>query len=183
MGKRCILVLGGARGGKSQYAQDLASKLSEKVLFVATGQVTDEEMRLRIENHKQSRPETWHTLESSTNIGKLIQGQISEADVVIIDCITFLVANLMGGEQGIENREKGVITEIDELINCIDNVNADFIIVSNEVGLGIVPENKLARLYRDFLGKANQMLAQRADEVYLLVAGLAVELKSISKRE
>ncbi len=182
MSKKCIFVLGGARGGKSHYAQDLAGKLSNKVLFVATGQVTDDEMHLRIENHKKSRPETWRTLESSTNIGKMIQEQITDFDVVIIDCITFLVANLLEGEQGIENMEKDVIKEIDALIKCIDKINVTFIIVSNEVGLGIVPENKLARHYRDFLGKANQMLAQRADEVYLLVAGLAVDLKSISRQ-
>jgi len=180
MDSKCILVLGGARGGKSKFAQDLASKLSEKVLFVATGQASDDEMQERIENHKKSRPRTWRTLEAPTAVADKLRENLGDSDVVIIDCITMLVANLLGDSEEFEKREKDVVEEVNRLIECIDEFQATSIIVSNEVGLGIVPENKLARYYRDFLGKANQLLAQRADEVYLLVAGLPVEIKRLA---
>ena len=180
MGKKCVFVLGGARGGKSQFAQDLAHRLSKRVLFVATGQASDDEMQERIENHKKSRPDTWRTLEVSTDLGEAIKSNLGNSDVIIVDCITMLLANLLGNGEDFEKREKDVVEEVNRLIECIDELQATFIIVSNEVGLGIVPENKLARYYRDFLGKANQLLAQRADEVYLLVAGLPVEIKRLA---
>lgn len=182
MNRKCILVLGGARGGKSQFAQDLARGFSEKVLFVATAQAYDDEMYARIEDHKISRPGTWRTLESPKAIGEEIKDNLGHAEVVVIDCITMLIANLLGEGWDVEGREKDVVEEINSLIKCVNELQATFIIISNEVGLGIVPENKLARYYRDFLGKANQLLARRADEVYLVIAGLPVEIKRIMDR-
>lgn len=177
MANNCIFIIGGARSGKSAFAQELAGKLSNKVLFVATGEALDEEMQARIEEHKKGRPESWRTLEASTNIGKQIEKHIGDADVVIIDCLTLLVSNLLGDEPDYAKNEGQLTTEITALIACMDKLNASFIIVSNEVGMGLVPETKLGRMYRDLLGKANQLIAQRADEVYLMVAGLPIKVK------
>ena len=181
MSKKCILILGGARSGKSRFAQNLAGKLSGKVLFVATGGAGDEEMRSRIEEHEKSRPRTWHTLEAPVKIGERIPEQIGNADVVIIDCITMLISNLLVGEEDDKYKEEQVTTEIDQLIKCMDKLEVTFILVSNEVGLGLVPESRLGRFYRDLLGRANQLLAQRADEVYVMVAGIPVEVKRYSR--
>ena len=183
MSKKCILILGGARSGKSQFAQKLASKLSDKVVFVATAEAGDEEMHSRIEVHKKSRPRNWHTLEAPVGIARRIQAQIGNADVVIIDCITMLVSNLLVGEGDDKCGEEQVATEIDQLTECMDKLEAAFIIVSNEVGLGLVPENKLGRFYRDFLGRVNQLLAQRADEIYFMVSGIPLTVKERSGRE
>lgn len=177
MAKQIILLIGGARSGKSHYAQQLAAELGSKVLFVATGQGLDEEMRARIAEHRKTRPRTWRTLETTTGIGKKIEKQIGDADVVVIDCITLLISNLLRTEPDYPEAEKIVKAEINELIDVMDRLNASFVIVSNEVGMGLVPENKLGRIYRDLLGKANQLLAGHATEVYLMVACLPVQVK------
>jgi len=178
-----ILIIGGARSGKSRFAQKLALKLGEPVLFVATAAAGDQEMRQRIEEHQKQRPATWSTLETTTHIGSQIEQKIGEAQVVIVDCITLLVSNIFGqysdqtGEQiDASLIEQQLTAEIDELVECMNKVDASFIIVSNEVGLGLVPANRVGRLYRDLLGRANQMLAQYADEVYLMVAGLPMKI-------
>lgn len=172
------LILGGARSGKSRFAQELAAKQGRKVLFVATGEPLDEEMRARIDTHKKSRPAGWRTLEAPTNIARALRSKIGDADVVIIDCITLLVSNLMGDENtDVGTWEKKVSAEIKSLIALLKNSKANFIIVSNEVGLGLVPTTPIGRAYRDILGIANQMLARNADEVYLMVAGIPLALK------
>jgi len=184
LSKKCILITGGARCGKSRFAQELASKLGEPVLFVATATAGDEEMKRRIEEHQRERSPAWHTLEVTTHIGHHIGRKIGKAQVVVVDCITLLINNIFNqysyqtGEQTNATLiEKKVTTEINELVKCIDQVDASFIIVTNEVGLGLVPANKVGRLYRDLLGRANQILAERADEVYLMVADLPVPIK------
>ena len=177
MAKKYILILGGVRSGKSRFAQELAEKLSNKVLFIATGEPLDEEMQARIEEHKKARPKSWQTLEIPTNIGKQLEVEIGDAEVVIIDCLTLLVSNQLGEELDYLKAEKRVLAEINELIACMDKLNASFIIVSNEVGTGLVPETRLGRLYRDLLGKANQLIAQRANEVYFMLAGIPVKIK------
>jgi adenosylcobinamide kinase/adenosylcobinamide-phosphate guanylyltransferase len=174
------LILGGARSGKSHFAQELGSKSPQPVLFVATAEAGDEEMRQRIEAHKKARPATWRTLEAATQVGKRIIQEMGEAQTVIIDCITLLVNNVFaqhGEPLDASLIEQAVMAEIGELASLVNQVNARFIIVSNEVGLGIVPADGVSRLYRDLLGKANQLLAQQADEVYLMVAGLPVPIK------
>jgi adenosylcobinamide kinase/adenosylcobinamide-phosphate guanylyltransferase len=184
LSKRCVLIIGGARSGKSHFAQELASKLGEAVLFVATAEAGDEEMRQRIERHKRARSAAWSTLEVTTGVGRQIGEKISKAQVVIVDCITLLVNNIFSqySDQTGERIdapliEKGVMAEINELIEHVNRLDASFIVVSNEVGLGLVPATRLGRLYRDLLAKANQMLAQAADEVYLMVAGLPLKIK------
>ena len=177
MAKKTILILGGARSGKSHYAQQLATKLNDKVLFVATGEPLDEEMQARIAEHKKARPKTWRTLEIPTGIGKEIKGQIGNAKVVIIECLTLLVSNLLRDEPEYTEAEKRVTSEINELIAAMDKLDASFVIVSNEVGMSMVPETRLGRIYRDLLGIANQRIAQHATEVYLMIAGSTVRIK------
>jgi adenosylcobinamide kinase/adenosylcobinamide-phosphate guanylyltransferase len=177
LAKEITLILGGARSGKSHYAQQLTMELSDKVLFVATGEALDEEMQSRIAEHKKSRPKNWWTLEIPTGIGREIERQIGDAEVVLIDCLTLLISNLLHGEPDYPEAEKRMTSEINELIAAMDKLDASFVIVSNEVGMGLVPETRLGRIYRDLLGKANQLLAQHATEVYLMVACLPVRVK------
>ena len=154
------------------------------VLFVATAVAGDEEMRQRIEEHRRTRPPAWSTLEVATRVGNQIRQKIGGAQVVIVDCITLLVSNIFGrytdqtGEDiDIPLLEQEVTGEIGELVECINRLDVSFIMVTNEVGMGLVPANKMGRLYRDLLGKANQSLAEQADQVYLMVAGLPVPIK------
>ena len=184
MSKRCILITGGARSGKSSFAQELAASSNESVLFVATAVAGDEEMRQRIEQHRRSRPATWSTLEATTDIGRRIESKVGGMRVVVVDCITLLLNNIftqyhhrIDEQIDADIVEEKVTAEIDKLVASIERTDASFIIVTNEVGLGVVPANNLSRLYRDLLGKANQTLAACADEVYLMVAGLPLQMK------
>jgi adenosylcobinamide kinase/adenosylcobinamide-phosphate guanylyltransferase len=177
---KSILITGGARSGKSRLAQELAVKAGGQVLFVATAEAGDEEMKRRIEAHRKSRPTGWETLEITTHIGSQITKNTGKAKTVIIDCITLLINNVF--QQYEENAdpallEKAVAAEIQELLDCIQHTKADFIIVTNEVGLGIIPGDKVSRLYRDLLGTANRMLAENVDEVCLMIAGIPVYVK------
>ena len=174
------MITGGARSGKSCLALELALKLGEPVLFVATAVAGDEEMRQRIEEHQRARPSAWRTIEVTTHVGSQISQQISDVRVVIVDCITLLVNNILSQyspRTGVSVIEPKVTSEINELVQCINRTGASFIIVTNEVGTGLVPANRVGRLYRDLLGKANQLLARQVDEVYLMVAGLPVQIK------
>jgi len=175
-----MLITGGARSGKSRLAQELAVKSGKAVLFVATAEAGDEEMKRRIEIHRKSRPPDWKTLEVTTHIGSYINKNIGRAGIVVIDDITLLVSNIfMQYDEKTDASlvEKAVAAEIKELLECIDRTDADFIIVTNEVGLGIIPADRISRLYRDTLGRANQMLAEHADEVDLMVAGIPLVVK------
>ena len=177
---KSTLIIGGARSGKSQFAQELALKSGGAVLFVATAEAGDDEMKKRIEAHRKARPSTWQTLEVTTHIGRRIALNIRQVQTVIIDCITLLINNIFQHhDEAIESAliEEEVMAEINELVYCIEQSDASFIIVSNEVGLGLVPADKVSRLYRDLLGKVNQVLAQHADDVILMVAGLPIRIK------
>ncbi len=177
---RTTLITGGARSGKSRLALETALKTGGKVLFVATAEAGDEEMKQRIAAHRKVRPADWMTLEVTTHIGREIARKTDLLKTVIIDDITLLVNNIFQQHQGIADAgalEKAVVEEINELIRCMERSSARFIIVTNEVGLGIVPADEISRLYRDLLGKANQMLAEHADEVILMVAGIPMYLK------
>jgi len=180
---KITLITGGARSGKSRLAQELARKSGGAVLFVATAEAGDEEMKQRIEAHRKGRPPGWVTLEVTTHIGSQITRNIGQARTVIIDCITLLINNVFEEHDKKTDAsllEKAVTAEIKELLDGIDHSDANFIIVTNEVGLGIIPADRVSRLYRDLLGKANQMLAEHADEVYLMVAGIPVAVKKLN---
>jgi adenosylcobinamide kinase / adenosylcobinamide-phosphate guanylyltransferase len=182
-----ILVTGGVRSGKSDFARRLAGQLGgDGVLFVATAEAHDEEMARRIEAHRRSRPSAWQTLEAPRSVGQAIRGNLGNQAVVLIDCLTLLASNellALGPEPAAAEAEARTVREVDELLETFGSASATFIVVSNEVGLGVVPTSYLGRLYRDLLGKANQLIAARADAVYLMVAGLPVDVKALARRD
>ncbi len=179
-----ILITGGARSGKSSHAQEMAIRSGKSVLFAATAEIGDDEMRRRIEAHRQSRPAEWRTLEAPENVGQRIKAEIGASQLVLLDCITLLVSNAIGkflSNDGTDideaKAESAVMQEINGIRDCLRSVKADFLIVTNEVGLGLVPDNRLGRVYRDLLGKSNQILAQEVDEIYFMIAGLPLKVK------
>jgi adenosylcobinamide kinase/adenosylcobinamide-phosphate guanylyltransferase len=193
---RLILILGGARSGKSAFAERLAARSGKIVAFVATATGSDDEMCERIARHRASRPQEWHTIEEPLDLAKAVRRAYQLADVAILDCITLWLGNMMLQEQGehksdVQVQEELHITSstfnerslqhIEALLAVLQSVEKSktLIVVSNEVGLGIVPAYPLGRIYRDTLGYVNQRLAQNADRVYLMVAGLAVDIKSL----
>jgi adenosylcobinamide kinase/adenosylcobinamide-phosphate guanylyltransferase len=180
-----ILVLGGARAGKSAYAEQLVASYGPRVLYVATSEAKDKEMRARIRVHRARRSPTWTTLEAPMSVGAALLAAQPIADAILLDCLTLLVTNVVlahGGEaaEGVaaeEVADAAVTAEIEELLKAQAQLGLPMVIVSNEVGMGLVPPYPLGRLYRDVLGRANQRLAAAADQVYLLVAGLPMTLK------
>ena len=182
-----ILILGGACSGKSTYAQQLAQDLGGKaVLFVATAEAGDEEMAQRIVKHRQSRPSTWRTLEAPRQVGEAVRTELRDTTVVVVDCLTLLVSNAilsLGMNPDPTAAEAAIEEEVEALLQVCRTSVATFIIVSNEVGLGLVPNTPLGRLYRDLLGQANQTLAAQAHAVYLMVAGLALDVKLLALQQ
>ncbi len=177
-----ILLLGGARSGKSQFAEQWATQRGKNVLFVATAQAFDEEMASRIARHRQERPAEWATLEAPLQAGPAISAALQQApyDTVLVDCLTVLAANVLlqlPEDTSQEAANAAILAETDSLLAAYQRSTATWLIVSNEVGMGVVPPTQLGRLYRDALGRANQRVAQQADEVWLLVVGLPWQLK------
>jgi adenosylcobinamide kinase/adenosylcobinamide-phosphate guanylyltransferase len=184
MNQRLIFLLGGARSGKSRYAEMWARKHGKHVLFVATAQAFDDDMRERIAHHRASRPEHWHTLEASLNVGAAIAEAFENGtyDTVVLDCITLMASNalLMLDETCTQQEANDtILAEVDDLLTAYQHTHATWLVISNEVGMGIVPPTTLGRLFRDALGWANQRIAVAADEVLLLVAGLPWSLKRV----
>jgi adenosylcobinamide kinase/adenosylcobinamide-phosphate guanylyltransferase len=174
------LILGGARSGKSTYAEKLARECTTAVLYVATAEARDDEMAARIAQHRAQRPAHWITLEAPRAIGAAIRSSGVKAPVVLIDCLTLLANNIIVPlPEPIEDAEAEEVlnAEIDDLLAVYTASDAAWIIVSNEVGLGLVPPYPLGRVYRDALGKANQRLAAVADDVLFMVAGLPLKVK------
>ena len=184
---RLILVLGGARSGKSRFAQQLAQACSDEehrsVVYVATAEAGDEHMRQRIERHRRGRPSGWETVEAPQNVAAAVEATGDSAAAIIVDCLTLWISNLLlaGGEEFNEaqaaSREEAILDEVATLIRAAGKANARVIVVSNEVGMGIVPLTSLGRIFRDIAGWANQALAQAADEVYVMWAGLPQRIK------
>ena len=170
MGK-LIFITGGARSGKSALAQKLANNLSKKVIYIATAGARDKEMELRIKIHRKNRPSHWKTVEREKNVTEVLSRIAKKSEVILLDCLTLLISNLL------LSGEKKILKEIRQLVDEIKRVKATVLIVSNEVGMGIVPDNKLARRFRDTAGRANQIVAQSADEVYLVVSGMTIKIK------
>jgi len=180
MGKSLTLILGGARSGKSAYAQQLAEAHHGPVLFVATAIAFDDEMAARIKVHQVERPKDWHTLEAPTSVGQAILNCQSPASLVLIDCLTLLANNVILALPDPENAtasQTALDEEIESLIRAYEASSAEWLVVSNEVGLGLVPPYPLGRVYRDVLGRANQRLAKAADRVLFMVAGLPMVVK------
>ncbi len=178
MSKKMIVVLGGARSGKTQYAQDRATQLGGRVIYVATATADDDEMRERIGRHRAARPATWQTLERAIQLGEAMRQLV--CDVVIVDCVTLWLSNVLlalSDAVTTEQAEAHAHAESSALLDAWRVSDYTLILVSNEVGLGLVPPYPLGRIYRDLLGRVNQQLAQAADEVIFMVAGLPMRLK------
>lgn len=175
--KALILILGGVRGGKSAFAQTLAAEHGGSVTFVATAEARDEEMRLRIEDHRRARPASWRTIEAPLNPAAAL-AEAPPAEVTVLDCLTLLVSNLLLRDESPEEAQQAVDGEVEALLRVFEAGSGSLIIVSNEVGMGVVPPYELGRLYRDLLGWANQRIAQSASEVYWMLAGLPIEVKA-----
>jgi adenosylcobinamide kinase / adenosylcobinamide-phosphate guanylyltransferase len=179
------LVLGGARSGKSAFAQALASQRAGPVLFVATGVAVDAEMEERIAAHRAARPASWRCVEAPVRVGEAIQRSGNALGVVLVDCLSFLVSNLLTSveESSPQPAERtlwpSISDEIGKLLAAARARAAHLIVVSNEVGLSLVPEYPLGRAYRDLLGRANQQIAREADAVYLMVAGIPLDIKAL----
>ena len=183
-------ILGGARSGKSRYVEEYARQKGKNVLFIATATAGDDEMRLRIQNHQASRPKNWQTLEAPRDIPARLaevlqketggQADTIRPDIVILDCITMLTSNILctfPEELDFEVFEKEVEKQTSELLAAIRQTTAHWLVISNEIGLGIVPANAYSRSYRDALGRANQKIAAEADEVLFMVAGIPMKVK------
>ncbi len=190
MAKRLTLILGGARSGKSSHAERLAAEQAAaqertqggSVLYVATAEAWDDEMRSRIAAHRAQRPAHWRTLEAPRRTGAAIAVALQEeaAAVVLVDCLTLLANNVLmevPPDAGEAEATAALMAEVDALLAVWAASQAEWILVSNEVGLGVVPAYPLGRLYRDALGRANQRLAAAADTVLLMVAGIAMQVK------
>jgi adenosylcobinamide kinase/adenosylcobinamide-phosphate guanylyltransferase len=189
-GAQLVLVLGGARSGKSTFAEQLAAKSNRAVVYIATAQASDDDMRDRIARHRAARPSDWFTLEEPLHIADAIHRATECGDVIILDCATTWLSNwLFAREDGVHLDEAtitaqhyaGALAEIDALVQTLTTLSAHktIIVVSNEVGSGIVPAYALGRVYRDVLGLVNQRLARAAQRVYLMIAGLGVDIKRL----
>jgi adenosylcobinamide kinase/adenosylcobinamide-phosphate guanylyltransferase len=174
------LILGGARSGKSSHAQQLARERGgDDVLFVATAQALDDEMVARIAAHRAGRPAAWRTLEAPRHVGEAIL-QAGPCAVVLVDCLTLLVSNavlVLPESASAAEAEAAALAEVEELVAAYRRGKASWIVISNEVGSGLVPPYPMGRAYRDALGRANQRLAAEADQVLFMVAGLPMKVK------
>jgi adenosylcobinamide kinase / adenosylcobinamide-phosphate guanylyltransferase len=194
---RMVLILGGARSGKSTFAEQLATNSQRSVAFIATAAGSDDEMRERIARHRAARPAGWQTLEETLDLAGAIRRASQQADVLLLDCLTLWLSNILlqemaahdEGEAEMASRPESLLVSeraMKDLNDCLDEIQLlgaekTVIMVSNEVGLGIVPSYALGRLYRDMLGYVNQRVAQVADCVYLMVAGIAVDIKRLQE--
>lgn len=178
--KRLTLVLGGVRAGKSTYAQELAA-CGERVLFVATAEAGDRDMEARIRAHRESRPAEWDTIEEPLDLVGAIRPVMDRYDTVLLDCLTLWVSNLLLSAPEGEPGGVDIPAEAGRLIEAFQRGAASWIVVSNEVGMGVVPPTELGRAYADELGRANQMVAAAADDVYFMAAGLPLNLKKLTQ--
>jgi len=164
------LVLGGVRSGKSRFAQNIAAQASS-VVFGATAKPVDEEMRAKIRRHQQERPKHWRTVEEPIDLSHVLVTYSPHLDLLLIDCLTIFVANAL------ENGSEAANKRVEAFVEALQNTKASVVLVSNEVGSGVVPEYPSGRLFRDLLGEMNQRVAAVADNVLLMVAGLPLVLK------
>lgn len=180
-----ILVTGGARSGKSAHVEHLAATQCERVLYIATSTVTDEEMALRIDRHRAQRPAHWRTWEGYRDVGDVILHQVQPGEGVVIECMTTLLANLLYDISGGADPETldfsaleiALHEQVDALIAACQQASAPIFIVTNELGMSITPENRLARHFVDISGRVNQKLARAAQDVWLVVSGIGVKIK------
>jgi adenosylcobinamide kinase/adenosylcobinamide-phosphate guanylyltransferase len=183
------LVTGGVKSGKSLFAERLALSSDKKVIYLATATIGDKEMALRVERHKKRRPPQWETIEEPVAVPGVLTAQSDPGRLVLVDCLALYLSNLLLKEGLAANGKVFTFTPdkesyltgcLEDLCTAISRSWADVIVVTNEVGWGLVPEYPLGRVYRDLLGVWNQRLAAMANRVYLVVCGLALEVKALS---
>jgi adenosylcobinamide kinase/adenosylcobinamide-phosphate guanylyltransferase len=172
MTKKVVLITGGARSGKSRYAEERAREAGARRLYLATAEAKDEEMARRIAAHRERRGDGWLTIEEPIELPRELLRRRSEVDSAVVDCLTLWMSNLL-----LRHDEETVTKKIDELIDVLTLLDFSVFFVTNEVGSSIVPNNALARSFRDLVGWTNQRVAQVAGEVILMVAGLPVFVK------
>lgn len=183
---KLILVTGGARSGKSSFAEEKAKEMGGDILYVATAKQLDDEMKQRIARHRAQRPSEWETFEGYRNLDVELASVIKRKSAVLLDCITIMVTNLMLDEtfewEGLsraraEEIELGIQHQIERLVSLVKMNEVPFILVTNEVGMGVVPPSAIGRDFRDIAGRMNQILARTADEVYFCVSGIPMKIK------
>lgn len=183
---KLILVTGGARSGKSNFAEGLCRDRKNSTAYIATSTPFDEEMKDRVRKHKESRPTNWKTYEIFKDIYSIISDLGENHQTVILDCVTLLVNNLMFEHEIDFNNctpketnemEKYIKQQVEKLIEEIKKTDLYFVIVTNELGMSLVPDNKLCRVYSDIVGRINQYIAKYADEVYFVVSGIPMKIK------
>lgn len=170
--RESVLITGGARSGKSQFAERLAEPF-DRVLYLATGEAKDEEMAQRIRRHRRHRPRAWQTLEEPLELIPAVARLQEQEQVILIDCVTLWISNLLGRELD----DQAILQKVDGLAKLLDPPGCRILVVTNEVGQGIVPANPMARRFRDLTGSANQRLAQAVSRVYWMVAGIPLRVK------
>lgn len=173
MAKKIYFITGGARSGKSSFAEDLAKDITGKRAYIATAQALDPEMADKIEKHRKDRGNAWDTYEEPLAVDELLRKLSGRYQVVLLDCLTLWLSNVMAHADG----DGAVTARSLQLVAAIEAFPGSCIVVSNEVGLGIVPDNPLARKFRDFAGMLNQKMARSADEVYFTASGIPVKIK------
>lgn len=178
-----VMVTGGARSGKSKYAEEYCKQLGERVAYIACAAITDADMAHRVEMHRDWRPSQWTTIERYKDFAGIAQG---DGRVYLLDCVTTMITNLMFdaaldydacGSDEIAQVEARIQREIDTLLSAFADTDKTLVIVTNEVGLGIVPAYRLGSIFRDIAGRMNQYIAARADEVVCMISGLSLRLK------
>lgn len=175
---RTILITGGARSGKSVLAEKLALEYPAPLCYLATAQTLDDEMLQRVRLHRERRGAEWHTLEEPLDLLRALKDSDGRHGVILVDCITLWLSNLLFACESREgDPEELVLSDVRQVAAVLNEMESAVILVSNEVGMGIVPENRLARLYRDIAGRANQLLAAAVDEVYVVISGIPLRLK------
>ncbi len=173
MAKKLFFITGGARSGKSAYAEKLALEIAGKRAYLATAQALDAEMAAKIEKHRKDRSSAWDTYEEPLAVADLLRKISGRYQVALLDCLTLWLSNIMAHTGG----DGAVLQGMDSLVKALSDFQGTCIVVSNEVGLGIVPDNPVARKFRDFAGMMNQKIAQAADEVYFTASGIPMKIK------
>ncbi|MFH1074529.1 MAG: bifunctional adenosylcobinamide kinase/adenosylcobinamide-phosphate guanylyltransferase [Candidatus Firestonebacteria bacterium] len=170
---KLIFITGGARSGKSSFAEELAVKTVKDRIYIATMQELDEEMKERIKKHKKQRGKGWRTIEEPLELFSSLRKEDKNNRVILIDCLTLWVSNRMRKGE----REEKILKAAEDIAEFCAGANASVIAVSNEVGMGLVPDNKLGRDFRDIQGRVNRIFAERAGKVFFMVSGIPLEVK------
>ena len=175
---KTIFITGGARSGKSGFAEKLAGDFGEHPLYLATAQTLDDEMAERVRRHRERRGAQWQTIEEPVHLSECLALSDCQYQVVLVDCITLWLSNLLlkYEEPGVDVKLR-ILEDVQRLITTLHGMLTPVIIVSNEIGMGIVPDNRVARLFRDIAGEVNQALAAAADEVHVVISGRPLKLK------